>query len=168
MYKYEDLLLKDFATSTATLGTSDTQSKNTASPDSDLEEYTVYSAVYGTATVEWDWEIRRWKPIPKRLVLLCIKDYPQEISSIGEYIAGSNPTTYDPPYLLHVGQSRDSPEGNCYKYHLKVGETPCTSWYQCSKNEETRLESERQEKAQQRGRPLRKRAEKKKRGKPKR
>jgi hypothetical protein len=165
LYK-EDLLLKDFATSTATLGTSGTQDKNNAEPNP--EEHIVNSSLRGQATFEWDWETRQWKPIPNRLVLLCIQDYPQEISSIAEYNAGSNPTTYGPPYLLHVGQSRDSPEGNCYRYHLKLDETPCTSWYQCSKNEETRLESERQEKAHKRGRPLRKRAEKKKRGKPKR
>jgi hypothetical protein len=163
LYK-EDLLLKDFATSTATLGTSDTQSRKEPNP----EEHIVNSSLLGQATFEWDWETCRWKPIPKRLVLLEIKDYPQEISSIAEYNAGSNPTTYDPPYLLHVGQTRDSPEGNCYRYHLKVDETPCTEWDQCSKNEEDRLESERQEKAHKRGRPLRKRAEKKKRGKPKR
>jgi hypothetical protein len=161
---YKDLLLKDFATSTSTLGTSDTQSSKEPNP----EGHIVNSSFLGQATFEWDWETRQWKPIPKRLVLLCIQDYPQEISSIAEYNAGSNPTTYDPPYLLHVGQSRDSPEGNCYKYHLKVDETPCTSWYQCGKNEDDRLESKRQVKSQKRGRPLRKRAEKKKRGKPKR
>lgn len=155
---YNDkLLLKDFATSTATLGTSDTQSKKDS--DSDLEKYIGNSSLLGQATVEWDWDTRRWKPIPKRHVILEIKDYPQEIISIAEYNAGSNPITYDPPYLLHVGQNRDSPEGNCYKYHLKVDETPCTSWYQCRKNEEDRQRNE--------GR-IRKRTEKKKRGRPKR
>jgi hypothetical protein len=162
LYK-EDLLLKPFDCFLSKLTIVSEEAKHSEDNKTEDQEHIVDSSIKGSATVKWDEERRQWNPVPKRKVRLTIEDYETQLVGNWEYNSGCNPDIYDRPAVFHVGQDRDFSQGNCSKYHCK-----CTRWEQCSKNEEDRVESERQQKGQKRGKPLRKRAEKKKPGRRKR
>ena len=85
----------------------------------------------------------------KRLVLLgvrtgtgiIIEDWNALIQRYWQQdVFDSNPKLFDPPGLIHVGHDRDRPGGNCYEHHIQMNEVPCTSWNQCSRNNNTRAQ----------------------------
>jgi hypothetical protein len=71
----------------------------------------------------------------RKAQFIC-KDWNLEISELWQYeVVEQNPKLFEPPGLVHVGQDRD---GNCYKYHLRMNETPCTPRKTCQLRDEFR------------------------------
>lgn len=60
----------------------------------------------------------------------------KELVELWQYeLVDEKPELFDPPGLVHVGQGSrgydGSVKGNCYNYHLEIGENPCTSLKTC-------------------------------------
>jgi len=67
----------------------------------------------------------------------------KELVELWQYnVVEEKPELFDPPGLVHVCQgSRGydaSVKGNCHKYHLDIGETPCTPHETCRLRDEFR------------------------------
>ena len=52
---------------------------------------------------------------------------------------------FEPSGIMHVGQYFGNRKGNCYDYHIRMGETPCTPWEKCISNDETKQEQLRED-----------------------
>jgi|SRR5829696_8962462 len=64
------------------------------------------------------------------------KDWSQELTEHWqEKEVENNPELFDPHGIVHVSNDR---EGNCYKYHKRIGETPCTPLKTCRLRDEFR------------------------------
>jgi hypothetical protein len=77
-------------------------------------------------------------------VRLIIKDKDQELAELWQdNIVDNNPKQFDPRHIEHVSQYSLQPEGNCYKHHIKMKETPCTPWKECIYNDDAKTKQQK-------------------------
>jgi hypothetical protein len=146
MYYIHEHLDKSFGTSVYQLAlVSKKPAQDNNSAEQQAEQHIVYSSLLGQETYSWDEETSEWYPKPRRLVMLRIKDLNRWLAEHWQHNADSNPSLFDPQYLLHVGQNRESPEGSCLAYHKRNDEQGCTLWDKCKQNNQDRILKEKED-----------------------
>lgn len=91
-------------------------------------------------TINIDVKVINKVSVPKQSIFSNLNNledgWVKELVELWQYNVVENKSElFDPPGLVHVCQGSrgydGSVKGNCYKYHLEIGETPCTPHETC-------------------------------------